>query len=203
MKRLSLLVLLFPALASATTYEVDPAHTTVQFVVTHMMVTKVRGTCEKVSGTLNVDEKDPTKSTVEVSIDPVSINTRVQMRDNDLRSPNFFEVAKFPAITFKSKKVAKGAKGALKVTGDLTIRDVTREVTLDVGPFTKEWKDPYGNLKIGAFASTKVNRLDWGLKWNVPLEAGGVLVGNDVDITIDLEAKKLAEAAPAPPAATK
>ena len=179
-------VMAIPGYALASEYVVDPAHTNAMFAVKHMMVTTVRGRFKKVQGTLNLDDKDVTKSSVTATIDAASIDTDEPKRDEHLRSPDFFDVQKFPTITFKSTKVQR-ARNGLKVTGDLTIRDVTRPVVLEVEGPTKPVKDPKGNVKIGASASTKVNRQDFGLKWNAPIEAGGVVVGDDVKITLDLE----------------
>ena len=135
---------------------------------------------------MNLDDKDITKSTVEATIDVSSINTRDEKRDGHLKSPDFFDVAKFPTITFKSKKVAKAGEGKLKVTGDLTIHGVTKEVVLNVDGPAKEAKDPWGNIKSGAVATTKINRKDWGLGWNQLLEAGGVAVGEIVKISLEI-----------------
>jgi len=179
-------VMAIPGYALASEYVVDPAHTNAMFAVKHMMVTTVRGRFKKVQGTLNLDDKDVTKSSVTATIDAASIDTDEPKRDEHLRSPDFFDVQKFPTITFKSTKVQR-ARNGLKVTGDLTIRDVTRPVVLEVEGPTKPVKDPKGNVKIGASASTKVNRQDFGLKWNAPIEAGGVVVGDEIKITMDLE----------------
>ena len=175
-----------PGYALATEYVIDPAHSNAMFAVRHLMVSTVRGEFGKIQGTLNLDDKDITKSTVTATIDTASIDTNEAKRDEHLRSADFFDVQKYPTITFKSTKVQK-AKNGLKVTGDLTIRDVTKPVVLDVEGPTKPVKDPYGNMRIGAAATTKVNRQDFGLKWNAPLEAGGVVVGDEVKITLDLE----------------
>ncbi len=179
--------LLAPAAGFAADLEIDPSHSNASFTVKHMMVTNVRGEFTKVSGTFNYDEKDVSKSTILASIDAASIDTREPKRDEHLKSPDFFDVAKHPKITFKSKKVAKAGEGKLKVTGDLTMRGVTKEVVLDVEGPSKAVKDPWGNMKIGATATTTVNRKDFGLNWNQALEAGGVLVGEEVKINLDLE----------------
>jgi polyisoprenoid-binding protein YceI len=176
-----------PGLVLAATWELDPAHTGVHFKVRHLMVSSVRGNFEKVSGKIVYDETDVTKSTADIVIDAASVNSRVVKRDADLRSPNFLDVAKHPTITFKSKRVEKTGDGTLKVTGDLTIRGVTKPVVLDVEGPTPAIKDPGGNLRVGGMATTKINRKDFGLTWNKSLEAGGVLVGDEVDITIDVE----------------
>lgn len=179
-----------PALAGAATYELDPAHSSAQFSVRHMMVTNVRGDFGTIAGKVVLDEKDLTKSTVEATIDATSINTRDRKRDDHLKSADFFDVAKFPTITFKSSKVQKVADGKLKVTGMLTMRGVSREVTLDVEGPTAEIKDPWGNIKRGASATTKINRKDFGVNWNAPLETGGLVVGEEVAITLDIQLTK-------------
>jgi polyisoprenoid-binding protein YceI len=165
--------------AFAATWEIDSAHSAAHFEVRHLMVSTVRGELSRVTGTIEWDPKTPNASTVEATIDAGTINTREEKRDADLKGPNFFDVAKFPSVTFKSKKVAR-AGHALKVTGDLTIHGVTREVVLEVsGPVTPR-KDPWGNLKSGATATTKINRKDFGLTWNKALEGGGVVVSDEV-----------------------
>jgi polyisoprenoid-binding protein YceI len=151
------------------------------------MISNVKGTFDKHTGTVEINDKDITKSKVEVSIDTNSINTNVQKRDEHLRSADFFNVAKFPAMTFVSKKVAKAGKDKLKVTGDLTLHGVTREVVLDVEGPSKESKDPWGNIRKGATATTKINRKDFGLVWNKALETGGVAVGDEILITLEIE----------------
>ncbi|MBP2669898.1 MAG: periplasmic protein YceI [Deltaproteobacteria bacterium] len=176
-----------PGLVLAAPWEFDPAHTGVHFKVRHLMVSHVRGDFEKFTGMITYDESDVTKSTADITIEAASINTRVAKRDEHLRSPDFLDVAKYPAITFKSKKVEKAGDGRLKVTGDLTIKGVTREAVLDVEGPTPAIKDPQGNTRVGGSATTKINRKDFGLTWQKVLEAGGVTVGDDVDITIDLE----------------
>ncbi len=183
----AVLFLSAPGLVLAATWELDPAHTGVHFKVRHLMVSSVRGDFEKVSGKIVYDETDVTKSTADIVIDAASVNSRVAKRDADLRSPNFLDVAKHPTITFKSKRVEKTGDGTLKVTGDLTIRGVTKPVVLDVEGPTTAIKDPGGNLRVGGLATTRIHRKDFGLTWNKPLEAGGVLVGDEVDITIDVE----------------
>jgi polyisoprenoid-binding protein YceI len=189
------LVLAAPSLAFGTEYEIDSGHSSAAFAVKHMMVSTVRGAFPKVTGSANIDEKDLTKSTIEATIDATSINTNEPKRDEHLRSPEFFDTAKYPTITFKSTKVAKAGKN-LKVTGDLTLHGVTKPVVLDVEGFTTESKDPWGNFKRGGSATTKINRKDFGLSWNSAIETGGVAVGEEVTITIDLELNKK-QAAPA------
>jgi polyisoprenoid-binding protein YceI len=187
----SILVLAFPLIVSATTWNIDPDHSNVGFKVRHLMVSNVKGSFDKFTGTVDVNEKDITKSKVEVSIDTKSVNTNVIKRDDDLRSPNFLDVAKYPVMTFSSKKVAKAGKGKLKVTGDLTLHGVTKEVVLDVEGPTSESKDPWGNIRKGASATTKINRKDFGLTWNKALETGGVVVGDEVQILLEVEMIKV------------
>lgn len=176
-----------PAFGATSVWEIDPAHTNSQFAVRHFMVSTVRGEFGKTTGTLTLDEQDPTKSTIDAIIDATSINTRVEKRDADLKSPNFFDVEKYPTLTFKSKKFETVGEGKFKITGDLTIHGVTKEVVLNVEGSTKSIKDPMGKMRIGGMAMTKINRKDFGLAYNKVLETGGVLVGDDVDITIDVE----------------
>ena len=186
----TVLCLIAPGLLHAAPWEFDPAHTGVHFKVRHLMISSVRGEFEKVSGKIVYDEADVTKSTADITIDTGSINTRVVKRDEHLRSPDFLDVAKHPAITFKSKRVDKAGNGTLKMTGDLTIRGVTKEVVLTVEGPTPAIKDPGGNFRVGGHATTKINRKDFGLTWNKPLETGGVGVGDEVEITIDVEIYK-------------
>jgi polyisoprenoid-binding protein YceI len=176
-----------PAGAATSTWQIDPQHSSAQFAVRHMTISTVRGAFSKISGTLVLDDQDVTKSTVEVSIDVSTVDTREPDRDKDLRSDRFFDVAHFPTMTFKSKKVEQAGAGKLKVTGDLTIRGTTKEVVLDVDGPAAPMKDPWGNLRTAATATAKVNRQDFGVKWNAKLDNGGVVVGDDVSITIDVE----------------
>jgi len=184
---MGVLCLAAPAIVLAAPWEFDPDHTGVHFKVRHLMVSSVRGEFEKVTGKIVYDEADITKSTADITIDAASINTRVAKRDEHLRSPDFLDAAKHPAITFRSKRVEKGADGSLKMTGDLTIKGVTREAVLAVEGPTPVVKDPWGNLRVGGTATTKINRKDFGLTWNAALETGGVVVGDEVEITIDVE----------------
>jgi len=179
----SLAVTLFAAAANAQvqTWNIDPNHTAAQFSVRHLGISTVRGAFTKVTGTVQYDPANPAKTVIDATIDANSIDTRVEMRDNDLRSPHFFDAAKFPTLTFKSKKVEAAEAGKLKVTGDLTIHGVTKEAVLDVEGPSPPIKDPRGNQRIGASASTKINRQDFGLT------ADSGLVGDDIPITIDLE----------------
>ncbi|HEX8702640.1 MAG TPA: YceI family protein [Myxococcaceae bacterium] len=191
-------VLAAPALAFGATWEIDPAHSNAQFSVKHMMVSTVKGEFGKLAGTVNIDEKDITKSSVDVVIDATSIDTRNEGRDGHLKSPDFFDVKNHPNLTFKSTKVEKAGEGKLKVTGNLTIRGVTKPVVLDVEGPTGEVKSPFdGQPRIGATATTQINRKDFGLNWNKALEAGGVLVGDEVKVSIEFEGQKKAPAATA------
>ena len=183
------------ATATASTFglsqwEIDPAHTSVQFAVRHMMVSNVRGEFTKVSGTVQIDSRDISRSSVHALIDAASISTRDEQRDQHLRSPDFLDVANFPTIEFRSTRVTRDSDGALNVVGNLTIRGVTKEVTLDVEDGGSELRDPWGNTKRGASATTKLNRKDYGLQWNVALETGGFVVGDEVKIEIDVELLK-------------
>ena len=170
--------------AQAETWQIDPAHSAVQFSVRHMGISTVRGQFQKVTGTIHYDAKDVSKTSLEATIDTTSIDTRVEMRDNDLRGPNFFDVQKYPTLTFKSKKAESSGDSKLKITGDLTMHGVTKEVVLDVEGPTAAVKDPKGNLHIGASAATKVNRKDFGVN------GASAMVGDDVSITLDVELTK-------------
>lgn len=171
-------------------YQLDLAHSSVGFSVKHMMIAKVHGGFDKLEGKMIYDKANIEKASVEATIETSSINTRELSRDTHLKSEDFFHVEKFPALTFKSTSVKTSGSGELKVTGDLTIKGVTKQVTLDVEGPTDELKDPYGNLKIGISATTKIKRKEFGLTWNPALETGGVLVGDDVTITLDLQFAK-------------
>ena len=176
-----------PAGAATSTWQIDPNHSAAQFAVRHLAISTVRGAFTKVSGTVQFDDKDISKSSVEVTIDAASVDTRVPDRDKDLRSDRFFEVEKYPTLTFKSTKVEQVEAGKLKVTGDLTIHGVTKQVVLDVEGPTALVKDPWGNQRAAANATTKINRQDFGVKWNAKMDNGGWVVGDDVAITIDVE----------------
>jgi polyisoprenoid-binding protein YceI len=186
-------VLSLPAAAATSTWQLDPAHSSAQFSVRHLAISTVRGAFSKVTGTVVLDESDITKSTVNVSIDVATVDTREPDRDKDLRSDHFFDVAKYPAITFKSKKVEQVSPGKLKVTGDLTMHGVTREVVLDVDGPTPPIKDPWGFQRAAVNATSRVNRQDFGMKFNIPMDNGGLAVGNDISITIDVEMVKQAK----------
>ena len=183
----AIIALALPTFASATTWTIDPDHSDVGFKVKHLMVSNVKGNFEKYTGVVEINDKDITKSKVQVNIDTNSINTNVQKRDEHLRSADFFNVAKYPAMTFVSKKVAKAGKDKLKVTGDLTLHGITKQVVLNVEGPTRESKDPWGNIRKGATATTKINRKDFGLVWNAALETGGVTVGEEITITLEIE----------------
>lgn len=169
-----------------STWQIDPAHSSASFSIKHMMIAKVHGGFEKVSGQLQYDAAHPGQASIEALIEAASINTREAQRDAHLKSADFFDVEKFPTLSFKSKKVERDGDG-LKVTGELKIKDVSKEVVLEVEGPTPEIKDPYGNIKIGVSATTKIKRKDFGLTWNAALEAGGVLVGDDVNITLEVQ----------------
>jgi polyisoprenoid-binding protein YceI len=169
------------AAAQAGTWQIDPNHSSAQFSVRHLGVSTVRGAFTKVSGSAKHDPTDPSKTSLDASIDASSVDTRVEMRDNDLRSPNFLEVQKYPTITFHSKQTKAAGAGKLQITGDLTIHGVTKEVVLDVDGPSAPIKDPWGNQRIGASAATKINRKDFGVNG-----APGV-VGDEITITIDAE----------------
>jgi len=176
-----------PALSQAATWQIDPEHSSVQFKVRHLMVSNVKGEFSRFNGVVAIDDQDITRSNVKVNIETASIDTKVAKRDEHLKSADFFDVTKYPAMTFASRKVVKAGDGRLKVSGDLTLHGVTREVTLDVEGPTAEVKDPWGNTRRGATATTKINRKDFGLNWNKALETGGVVVGDDVTITLEVE----------------
>jgi polyisoprenoid-binding protein YceI len=179
-----------PVLAHADTWQIDPAHTNVEFSVRHMMISNVKGQFQKTSGTVTTNGTDAASAKIDATIDATSINTRVDKRDAHLKSPAFLDVDKFPTITFKSTKVEADGPGKWKVTGDLTLHGVTKPVVLDVEGTGTSVTDPMGNTRTGASATAKIKRSDFGLTWNQPLETGGVMVGDEVAISIDLEAIK-------------
>ncbi|MBZ5663582.1 MAG: YceI family protein [Acidobacteriia bacterium] len=178
-----------PALAQTSTWNIDPAHSTAQFTVRHLGISNVTGSFTKVTGTIALNDKDLTQSQVSASIDVNSVDTRVEARDKDLKSPNFFEVEKYPTIEFKSKKIVSGG-GKLQVIGDLTIHGTTREVTLDVDGPTPELTDPWGNSRRGISATATINRKDFNLVYNKLLGTGEAVVGDNVKIQIDAEIVK-------------
>lgn len=186
----AIITLALPTFAFAGTWAIDTDHSNVGFKVRHMMVSNVKGEFAKYSGNVEIDDQDLAKSKVNVTIDTASITTGVTKRDEHLKSADFFDVAKYPTITFVSKKVKKAGANHLKVYGFLTIHGVTREAVLDVEGPTKAFKDPWGNIKRGASATTKINRKDYGLTWNAALETGGVAVGEEVTIALEIELLK-------------
>lgn len=188
----AIVALALPAIASASSWNIDPDHSNVGFKVKHMMVSNVRGSFDKYTGTLELNDKDITKSKVQVSIHTDSVNTNAAKRDEHLRSADFFDATKFPTMTFVSTKVAKAGTDKLKVTGYLTLHGVTKEVVLLVEGPSKESKDPWGNIRRGVTGTTTINRKDFGLVWNAALETGGVAVGEEVTITLDIELIKKA-----------
>jgi polyisoprenoid-binding protein YceI len=182
--------LLVPALARAATWDLDPAHSSIGFAIRHMMISTVRGQFRTFTGKAVGDPASPSAASIEASIDAASIDTGNEKRDAHLKSADFLDVEKFPKITFKSKKVEAAGAGKAKVTGELTLHGVTKEVVLDVEGPTPVIKDPMGNTKAGAHASTKINRKDFGIVWNKAMDGGGLMVGDEIDITIDVEAVK-------------
>jgi len=177
-------------------WQIDSAHSEINFTVRHMMISNVRGRFEKFPGSVNLDEQTPANSTVDVIIDTTSINTREEKRDAHLRSPDFFNVEQYPSMSFKSTRVEVLDENHGRLHGDLTIRGVTRPGVLDV-EYAGMSKSPWGTTSAGFTASTRINRKDWGLEWNVALETGGWLVGDEIKIDIDLELVKQPEAVPA------
>ena len=175
------------ATTASSTWNIDPAHSAAEFKVRHMMISNVKGKFSGLSGVLKLDESDHSRSTVEVSIPAASISTVDEKLDAHLKNEDFFDVQKFPTITFQSTSIRATGGRDYEVTGDLTIRGVTQTVTLNVADFSDPSKDPWGNLRIGLSGSTKVNRKNFGLVWNAPLEFGGVLVGDEVTITLDVQ----------------
>ena len=176
-----------PLLAGTTTYKIDPKHSDAQFEVTHLMISTVRGEFHGINGTVVYDDADVSKSSVEVTIDATSVDTREPDRDKDLRSDHFFDTANHPTMTFKSTKVESAGAGKLKVTGELTIRGNTKPVVLEVSVPKPAIKDPWGLQRTAISGTTKINRQDFGVSWNKTLDSGGVVVGDDVDITLDVE----------------
>jgi polyisoprenoid-binding protein YceI len=198
MRQKNLLPLIFavvPALSSATTWQIEPNHTFAHFSVRHMMVSNIRGQFSKIRGTIVLDDADVTRSSIEATIDASTIDTAQPDRDKDLRSPNFFDVEKYPSITFKSKSVRLTGPNKYTVEGDLTMHGVTKPVTLDVEA-TPAVKDPYGNERRGAEATAKLNRRDFGLNWSHTLADGAAIVGDEIQIMLDIEAIHKAESAP-------
>jgi len=173
-------------------WTIDPAHTDIRFSVRHMMISTVRGSFEEFTGTVDFDENDPTATQIDVTIQADSVNTREPKRDGHLKSPDFFDAETYPALTFKSTRVEPVDDQHAKLYGELTIKDVTKEVALDV-EYLGSATSPWGQTSAGFVASGKINRADWGLTWNQALEAGGVLVGEEIGLGIDVELIKQAE----------
>lgn len=169
------------------TYTIDPAHSSASFTIRHMMIANVRGAFGNVTGTVTYDPDNPTATTIQATIDVSTLDTRDANRDTHLKSPDFLHTEQHPHITFTSKKVERSGDDELKVTGDLTIHGVTKEVVLNVEGPTPEGKDPWGNIRIGASATTKIKRSDFGLTWNAALETGGFLVGDDLKIELEIQ----------------
>jgi polyisoprenoid-binding protein YceI len=180
-------MLSLPASATTSTWQLDPSHSAAQFSVRHLAISTVRGGFSSVKGTVVFDDKDVSKSSVDVTIDVNTVDTREPNRDKDLKSDHFFDVAQYPTMTFKSTKVEQAEPGKLKVTGNLTIHGVTKEVVLEVEGPTAPVKDPWGNQRTAVNATTKINRQDFGVKWNATMDNGGVVVGDEVSINIDAE----------------
>jgi polyisoprenoid-binding protein YceI len=178
---------------TTSNWNIDATHSGVSFSVRHMVVSKVQGRFAKYAGAVTVDDADLTRSTVDATIDASSIDTGAPQRDTHLRSPDFLDVEKFPELRFRSKRVEKLAEARYRLVGDLTIRDTTREVSVDV-EYGGRATDPWGNQRIGFIATTAIDRRDFGLGWNQALEAGGVLVGDRIDIEIEVQAVKATSA---------
>jgi polyisoprenoid-binding protein YceI len=181
------LVLILSSAAQAQTWSIDASHSGAHFAVRHMMVSTVRGDMGKVTGTVNFDGKNLSVATVEATVDATGIDTREPKRDAHLKSADFFDVATYPTITFKSKQVVPNADGSFKIVGDLTLRGVTKEATLNAEAMRPAIKDQGGNTRSGTTATVKINRQDYGVKWSRALDGGGVVVGDEVTITIDVE----------------
>lgn len=172
---------------SVSTWNIDPTHSHAEFKVRHLMISNVRGGFPKVAGVLTLDEANPANSAITATIDVTSIDTRDAQRDAHLKSADFFDVEKYPTMTFKSTKVTAAGVGSGTVEGELTIRDVTKAVVFDVEGPTPATKDPWGNLRVAVEATTKISRSEFGLTWSAPLETGGVMVGDEVTITLEIE----------------
>ena len=176
-----------PAGTSTTTWNIDPAHSAAEFKVKHMMISNVKGKFTGLTGKLLLNEADVSRSSVEASIRVATLNTGDEQRDGHLKSGDFFDVEKFQTMNFVSTKVQPTGKGEGKVTGDLTLHGVTKQVTFDVEGPSEPGKDPWGNTRIGLSATAKINRKDFGLAWNAALETGGALVGEEVTISLDVQ----------------
>jgi polyisoprenoid-binding protein YceI len=178
-----------PVAGTKTTWKLDPTHTLVEFSAKHLMITTVKGRITDIEGTIHSDEKNPQNSSVEAVLRAGSLDSRTDQRDQHLRSADFLDVEKFPEIKFRSTRI-QGDKESFKLTGDLTIRDVTKPITLDV-EFEGKSKDPWGGERVGFSAKGKIDRREFGLTWNQALETGGVVVGNDIKISLEVEAIKV------------
>jgi polyisoprenoid-binding protein YceI len=176
-----------PQTATSTSWTLDPVHSVAEFKVRHMMISDVKGQFTGLTGVLTLDEGDIARSSVQATIDASTVNTREAQRDAHLKSADFFDVERFPTLSFASNRVLRTSDDELAVTGDLSIHGVTRQVTFQVEGPTAAGRDPWGNTRIGLSAMTRINRKDYGLTWNTALETGGILVGDDVAITLDLE----------------
>jgi polyisoprenoid-binding protein YceI len=184
---LACLTLVIPAIAGAVTYQLDPVHSSIQFKIRHLTISNVTGTFSKFKGSAAIDGEDLTTLKVEVTIESASVYTGNEKRDEHLQKPDFLDTAKYSTITFVSKKVVKGDPGKLKITGDLTLHGVTREITVDLEGPTPEIKDPMGNVRRGASGTAKIDRRDFGITWNMALDSGGLAMGNEVMIYVDVE----------------
>lgn len=173
--------------SSTITWKLDPAHSSAEFKVKHMMISNVKGTFSGLSGTLTEHTSDASLSSIEASVDVATVSTGDPQRDTHLKSADFFDVEKYPTMTFKSTKVVRKGEAEYAVTGDLTLHGVTKPVTFAVEGPSAPGKDPWGNTRIGLSATTKINRKDFGLNWNAALETGGILVGEDVQISLDVQ----------------
>lgn len=180
-------VLAIPAFTSAATYDIDPGHSSFNFKVRHLTVSNVTGTFGKVKGVAEIDDKDIMTLQVAVTLEASSIDTGHAKRDEHLRGPDFFDVVKYPTLAFVSKKISRIGANKIQVIGDLTIRGITKEVTVDVEGPTPEIKDPGGKMRRGATGTTKINRRDFGITWNRTLDTGGLVVGDEVNILVEVE----------------
>ncbi len=184
---IALFVLANPVFSYAASWHMDPDHSSFQFKIRHLTVSNVKGDFNKAKGIVMIDDQNIADLKVEVTIDAASVNTGHAQRDEHLRGPDFFDVTKYPTISFVSKKVIKTDMNRLKVVGDLTLHGITQEIMVDVEGPTPEVKDPWGNFRRGATATTKINRKDFGLTWNKALDTGGLVVGDEVNIYIEVE----------------
>ena len=182
--------LVVPTLGHAATWEVDPVHSTVGFAIRHMMISTVRGHFRTFTATATGDPAAPTAATIVATIDATTIDTANEKRDTHLKTADFLDVEKFPTIVFMSKKIESAGQGKVKVTGDLTLHGVTKQVVVDVEGPTPTIKDPMGNTKAGAHATARINRKDFGIVWNKAMDGGGIMLGEEIDISIDIEAVK-------------